>query len=156
MRSLVRKGSHGRSESGTALIEFIWLGLILMVPLVYALLAVFDTQRAAYGVSAAARSAGRAFVLAPDQVLGEERARQAAQIALADQGVELVPGALVITCRPEPTRCLSPGSLVTVTVSVQEALPLVPRVLGGGAPSVRVSASHTEPYGTFREDRSRP
>src|SRR5690606_27853356 len=35
-------------ESGTALIEFTWLGLLLLVPLVYIMLSVFDAQRGAF------------------------------------------------------------------------------------------------------------
>ena len=56
-----------------------------MVPLVYVLLAVFQVQRAAFGVTEAARQAGRAFVTAGSDRRGA-RAR-AAQLALADQGV---------------------------------------------------------------------
>ena len=47
-----------RDESGTALVEFVWLAILLIVPLLYIVLAAFETQRAAYAASAAARSAG--------------------------------------------------------------------------------------------------
>ena len=43
-----------RDESGSALVEVVWLGILLMVPLVYVMLSVFDVQRGAFGVSAAA------------------------------------------------------------------------------------------------------
>lgn len=143
-----------RGDNGTALVEFTWLGLILLMPVVYVLLAVFDAQRASYAVAAASRSAGRAFVLAPDQATAQQRAVEAARVALADQGVELDPAAVAVTCTPSPQRCLSPGSVVTVTVTVQQPLPLAPDVLGGSAPTVRVASTSSEPYGTFREDRS--
>jgi hypothetical protein len=39
-------------------------------------------------------------------------------------------------------------------VIVQQPLPLVPSALGGNAPSIRLTSTHVEPYGTFREDRS--
>jgi Flp pilus assembly protein TadG len=70
-----------RDDSGTAIIEFVWLAIILLVPLLYVVLAAFDTQRAAYAASAAARSAGRAFVTAPDQASGYARAREAVRLA---------------------------------------------------------------------------
>lgn len=143
-----------RREDGTALVEFTWLALILLVPVVYVLLGVFDAQRASYAVSAASRSAGRAFVLSPDQATAQHRAVEAARVALADQGVELGSGAVAVSCTPSPQHCLSPGSVVTVTVTVQQPLPLAPDVLGGSAPTVRVASTHSEPYGTFREDRS--
>ena len=43
---------------------------------------------------------------------------------------------------------------MVVDVHTQVRLPLMPDVLGDGAPSIRVDAAHTVPYGSFREDRS--
>ncbi len=143
-----------RDDRGTALIEFIWLGLLLLVPLVYVLLAAFDVQRASYAVSAASRAAGRAFVLAPDQTSAYARAEAAARVALADQGIEAERSQLRVTCEPDPARCLSPGSVISVSVTVQQPLPIAPAVFGSSAASVRVVSTHVEPYGTFREDRS--
>ena len=79
--------SHARDEGGSAIVEFVWLALLMMVPLVYILLAVFDTQRASFATSAAARSAGRAFVTAPDSTSAHARARAAARLAMTDQGI---------------------------------------------------------------------
>ena len=149
-----RRRRSTRDERGTALIEFIWLGLLLLVPLVYILLAAFDVQRASYAVSAASRAAGRAFVLAPDQTSAFTRAEAAARVALADQGVGVERSTLVVSCAPEPSRCLSPGSVITVSVTVQQPLPVAPAVFGSATPTVRVTSTHVEPYGTFREDRS--
>ena len=33
-----------RDESGTAIIEFVWLAILLLIPLLYVVLAVFDTH----------------------------------------------------------------------------------------------------------------
>ncbi|CAN5875538.1 hypothetical protein BH20ACT6_BH20ACT6_16150 [soil metagenome] len=144
---------RARSDRGTAVVEFVWLCLLLLVPMVYLLLAAMDVQRASYAATAASRSAGRAYVLAPDAAAARARAATAAQVALADQGVSWSTAGLSITCTPDPAACLSPGSLVTVDVSVQQAVPLSGPFEGASAPSVRVSSSHTEPYGTFREAR---
>lgn len=143
-----------RDESGTAVLEFVWLGLLLLVPLVYVLLTVFEAQAAAYGSDAASRSAGRAFVLSPSQEQAYGRADAAARLALADHGIGAEQVSVTISCAPDPQRCLSPGSSVTVSVTVQQPLPLVPSALGSNAPSVSMSSTHVEPYGTFREDRS--
>ena len=51
-------------EDGNAILEFVMVAVVLMVPLVYVLLTVFQLQRAAFAVSAAAREAGRAYVTA--------------------------------------------------------------------------------------------
>lgn len=140
-------------ERGSAAVEFVWLVLLLMVPLVYLLIAVFDVQRAAYGASAASRAAGRAFVLAPDQQTAYARADAAARVALADQDVEWAAADVLVSCAPSPAACLAPGSTITVAVTVQQPVPLVPDVLGSSGPTVRVSSRHVEPYGTFREGR---
>ncbi|MGN6251046.1 MAG: hypothetical protein ACTHNS_04430 [Marmoricola sp.] len=142
-----------RGEDGTAIVEFVWLALLLMVPLVYVVVAVLDTQRAAFAASTAARSAGRAFVTAPDQASARLRALEAVRLAFADQGIPDAPARLSVSCRPHPRACLSPGSVVTVEVRSAARLPLVPDALGGGAPVIRVSARHDSPYGTFREAR---
>jgi hypothetical protein len=139
------------TSRGTATIEFIWLSILLLVPLVYVLLAVFDTQRAAYGTSAATRSAARAFLQSPDVVTGERRAQVAARLAMEDQGVLGV--AVRITCLPTPADCLQPGSSVRVFVQVTQRLPLTPSVLGDDIGSITVDSTHTQPYGTYRAKR---
>jgi Flp pilus assembly protein TadG len=140
-----------RREDGTATIEFVWLTLLLLVPFVYVLVAVFDTQRAAYGVSAASRSAARAFLQAPDAGAGEQRARLAARVALDDQGLDAA--SVRITCLPSPGDCLEPGSSVRVVVRATQRLPLTPSALGSQLGGITVDSTHTEPYGTFRTER---
>ncbi len=142
-----------RGDGGSGVVEFTWLCLLLLVPLVYLLLAVMDVQRASYGATAASRAAGRAFVLAPDVTTAHARAESAARVALADQGVDWSTANLTVSCTPRPDECLSPGSRVSVGVSVQQAVPLSGPLGEGVAPSVRVGSTHAEPYGTFREAR---
>jgi hypothetical protein len=142
-----------RNQEGSALVELTWLTILLLVPLVYLVLSVFEVQRAAYGVTTASRAAGRAFVLAPDQAAGHSRAVHAAAVALRDQGLPPSADAVAITCEPDPTRCLQPGSVVVVSLELEVALPLVPSFFGDQAPAVRVGSTHRSPYGTFREAR---
>ena len=142
-----------RTERGTALVEVTWLSILLLVPLVYVVLSVFQVQRSAFAVSAATRAAGRAFTLAPSQGEGLERARAAAAVALEDQGLDLTHASLAMDCDPAPRDCLSPGSVIHVRMVYPVPLPLVPDALGGGTPSIRVDAEHSVPYGSFREER---
>ncbi len=142
-----------RNQTGSALVEFTWLAIILMVPLLYIVLAVFEVQRAAFGVSTAARSAGRAFTNAPSEAAAAGRAQAAAALALRDQHLEAGDRSLYVACTPEPANCLAPGSVVSVTVQQDVPLPLLPAILGGNRPSVRVEAQHSVPYGAYREDR---
>ena len=143
----------GRDQRGTALVEFVWLALLLLVPLLYVVLAVFDTQRTSYAASAAARSATRAFVTAPDEASAYARARSAARLAFADQGLDAGAFTLTLSCRPRPADCLTPGSVVTARVHAVADLPLAPSALGENAPRIAVEAVHRSPYGTFREAR---
>ena len=141
-----------RDETGTALIEFVWLALLLLIPLLYIVLAAFHTQSTAYASSAAARSASRAFLVAPDAGVATERARLAAKLSFEDQGVESGFN-LRISCRPDPANCLSPGSVVTARVTSSASLPLIPGVFGSRQPSIKVEAEHSAPYGQFRQAR---
>ncbi|MDN5895328.1 MAG: hypothetical protein L0H93_15055 [Nocardioides sp.] len=146
--------SHvNEDEDGSALIEFVWLAILLMVPLLYILISVFDVQRGAFAVSSASRSAGRAMVLADSEAEGRRSARAAAELAMADQGIDDGKINLDISCSFGPGRCLEPGSVVTVVLRSQVKLPLAPAILGGGAPSFRVESVHRVPYGTYREAR---
>lgn len=151
MSSAVR--ARSRTERGSAVVEATWLTLLLLVPLLYVMLAVFDVQRAAFGTSAAARAAARAYSLAPDEATAPGRAHAAAALALRDQRLDAAQVELSIHCRPLPDNCLAPGSRITVDLRHQVDLPLTPTALGEQTPSIRVDASHTIGYGTYREDR---
>lgn len=142
-----------RDQRGTVVVELTWLSLLLLVPLLYIVLAVFWTQRSAFAASEAAREAGRAFVTAASEAAAPGRAVAAARLALDDQGVPADRVRLDWTCAPRPGDCLSSGSTVTVRVAYLVPLPLLPSALGGQAPGITVTAEHRESYGTFREDR---
>lgn len=142
-----------RDQRGSAVVEFSWLAILLLVPLLYIVLTVFEVQRAAFGVSTAARAAGRAFTEAPSEQVAMSAAETAAVLSLGDQHLETERRSLDVVCVPDPRNCLAPGSVVTVSVAYPVPLPLLPDVLGGQRPSIRVQAEHTVPYGTFREDR---
>jgi hypothetical protein len=140
-----------RREQGTATVEFVWLSILLLVPFVYVLIAVFDTQRASYAVSAASRSAARAYLQAADSATGEQQARIAARVALDDQDID---ADVIISCEPGPADCLQPGSSVRVMVRTVQPLPLTPSALGDQLGGVAVDSTHTEPFGTYRAGRS--
>ena len=138
-------------DDGSATVEFIWLTILLLVPFVYVVIAVFDTQRASYAVSAASRSAARAYLQSPDPVVAEQRARIAARVALDDQDVD---ADIVISCEPGPTDCLQPGSSVRVVVHTVQPLPLTPSALGDQLGGIAVDSTHTESFGAYRAGRT--
>lgn len=140
-----------RSERGSALVEFSWLGILLLVPLLWIVVSVFEVQRGAFAVSAAARAAGRAYALAGSDALGEARARTAARQALADQGIDTAPLELTVSCTPYPRSCHAGTSVITVRVASRVDLPWLPASLGGGRPGFALDAAHTVPVGQFQE-----
>jgi Flp pilus assembly protein TadG len=138
-----------RTERGSAIVEFHFLGILLLVPLVYIMIAVLDVQRTAYGVTQAAREAGRLYVATGD----EGAARAAAAVSLRDQDVDPSAVRLTFTCSLEP--CHQPGAEVTVTVESTVPLPLIPDVLASaGRAQVPVSATHTAVVDRFMERSS--
>lgn len=153
----MRRPDRRRDEQGSALVELTWLGILLLVPLLWIVVTVFDVQRGAFATSGAARAAGRAYALAPNDAEGRLRAEAAARQALADQGVEDAPVQVRITCSPYPRDCHSGTSVITVTVATRVDVPLVPAFLGGDRPSIALDARHTVPIGQFQEvDRATP
>ena len=143
-----------RDDSGSALVELTWLGILLLLPMVWLLLSVFEVQRGAFGVTAAARSAGRAFALASDDATGTSQARVAASVALADQGLGAEAWRLEVGCPPLPD-CHVGGVVVTVRVETRVVLPFVPDFLGGAA-SFGLDAVHRVPLGQYQEPGEAP
>ena len=141
---------RSRGEHGNAVVEVAWLGILLLVPIIWVVLSVFEVQRGAFAVSGAARAAGRAYALAPSDAVGQTRAQAAASQVLVDHGVGDQPLGLVVTCAPAGD-CHAPGAVITVDLRSRVDLPLLPDVLGGGAPSFALNASHTVPIGQFRD-----
>jgi Flp pilus assembly protein TadG len=75
---LVRDDRGG--DAGSAIIEFVFVAVIVMVPLVYLVVAVAAVQRSQLGVAQAAREAGRAFATSSGPA--EAQVRVAAAVRL--------------------------------------------------------------------------
>ncbi len=119
-----------RDDEGSALIEFVGLAVLLLIPLIYLLLSVFSVQRAAFAVTQAARDAGRAYATAPSTAAASTRAAYAARLALSSQGVT---AAVSLRYAPAGAGCgsgndgaasLRPGARFVVCVRTQAVLPL--------------------------------
>ena len=129
-------------DRGTAIVEFLGISLVLLVPVVYLVLVLGRIQAATFAVDGAAREAARAVATAPDDAAAGQRAVAAVGLALRDQGLPHDPAdALTVTCADV---CLTAGSVVTVQVAVDVALPGVPGWLQGAVPlSIPVTSSAT-------------
>lgn len=130
-------------DAGSAIVEFVWLAVLLMVPLVYVVLTAVSIQRSAFGLTEAARDAGRAYATAGSDRLGERRAEAAVTLALRDQGISWRPDGRVVSCG----RCTyAPGTSFTVNLRTKVRLPFVPSWMCAStcATGLPVSARHTE------------
>jgi hypothetical protein len=115
-------------DTGSAVVEFVTLGMLLLLPLVYLVLTLGRVQAAAFATDSAARAGVRAFTTAPDEATGRARALAAVRWALRDQGFEADPAAATqVSCGSSP--CLTPQGRVGIQVSVDVVLPGVPAVV---------------------------
>jgi Flp pilus assembly protein TadG len=117
-------------------IEFVFVALVVLLPLVYFVVAVAVVQRSRLAVAHAAREAGRAFASSPDASAVEARMEAAIRLAFAGQGVPddatvrfVVPGA---ACSgPSVVPSLVPGARFTVCVTRRVRIPAVPALFAG-------------------------
>jgi len=117
-----------RDDEGSAVVEFVWLGVLLLVPLVYLVMAALSVQRAAFAETSAAREAARAYATAGSDDLGEQRAEQAVALVMRDHGIAWLPSGRVVSCGD----CrYAPGSTFTVDLRRTVRLPFVPSWLCG-------------------------
>lgn len=133
------------------MIEFVWLGVILLVPLVWILVSVFEVQRGAFAVTAAARAAGRAYVMAPDVETARSRAEAAARHVIEEQGGDGMPVRVDVECSDGPASCLGAATSVTVTITSGVELPFLPSMFSGNETDFSLEASHTVPVGSYVE-----
>ncbi len=137
-----------RDESGSAVVEFVVLAVLMLVPLIYLVMTMARLQAGSYAVAQAAREAGRAFVTADAGELAAPRAQAAARVAFLDHSFE-EEGRLDLSCDGSP--CLRPDGRVETTASVRVPLPLVPAFVRDVVPlSIPVSASHLSTVDRFR------
>lgn len=125
-----------REERGSALVEFVFVALVVFVPLVYLVAGFSAVQRGVFAATAAAREAGRAMGTAPDPVTGQARAERAVELTVADQSVRATDVRLAYA--PPGTGCgaagsyapsLAPGERFTVCVRITVRIPLLPEFI---------------------------
>lgn len=117
------------SDDGSASLEFITAGFVLLLPLVYLVLTMSSIQAGAFAVEGASRQAARVYVQASTITEANAAASRAVEFALADYGLDTEGVAVTVSCRPNPSNCLQRRGFVTVQVSTSVPLPLVPPVL---------------------------
>ena len=145
---MTRPRARALDEQGSAVVELVVLGVLLLIPLVYLVMMLARVQAGSYAVSQAAREAGRAFVTADADRSATARAKAAARVAFADHSFE-DSGRVTIAC--DGTPCLRPDGQVVTAATVRVPLPLMPSFVRDVIPlSVPVSASHLSTVDRFR------
>jgi hypothetical protein len=123
-------------ETGSALVEFVFIALVVFVPLIYIVAGFSAVQRGVFASTAAAREAGRAIGTAPDAATGMSRANRAAQLAVEDQSiaatdVRVAYAAAGVDCADSGgfTPSLAPGEEFSVCVTVTVRIPFLPEFI---------------------------
>lgn len=147
----LRRRLAGADEQGSALIEFIVIGLLLTLPVFYLVITLARLQAGTYAVAAAARESSRMFVTADGDASGETRSQAAGSMAFADQGFP-GQGSVRMRCSKQP--CLSPDSVIEGVADLDVELPLIPDFLRGVVPSsIHLHSRHAEVVDHYRVRR---
>ena len=149
---MIRRRRDEGGDCGSAIVEFVFVALVAMVPLVYLLVAVAMLQRTQTATASAARQAGRAFATAADTEVAVLRARVAVRLALAAHGL---PDDATVRYVAANAACSSgsvvpsvaPGAEFTICVQRNVSVPGVPGVLAGrGVMVVGAYVVHIDDY----------
>ncbi|GAB4099792.1 hypothetical protein [Sinomonas halotolerans] len=141
-------GPPARGEDGSAVVEFVFLGLMVLVPVVYFVLTVGSLQGAAFAAAGAADHAAKSYAQAADEEAAHAAAAASVRVAMADFGMAGHSARLELSCDRSP--CLQAGAAVSATVHVDVPLPFSPVAEGFGLTVGRVDASATQIVGRFR------
>lgn len=144
-------------EDGSAIIEFVFVAVLVLVPLIYFVVAAAAIQHNQLAVSQAARDAGRAYATSDSVAQADARARAALRISLRAQHVhtpltlKYVPAGADCRSARAVTPALTPGTEFTVCVISTITVPGVPSVLAGrGITSVGAYVVHIDDYRTVQ------
>lgn len=149
----MNRSSRAASDEGSALVEFLGVTVLVMIPLVYLIITLSHLQAGLYATEAAARTAARAAATSGvdaliagesrDRAWREARKHADASVALTGEDFGVAPLDLSLACEGE---CLSPGSTVVADVAAEVSLPGVPAAVLDIAPlTVTLTARGASP-----------
>ncbi|WP_300591877.1 TadE family protein [Microbacterium sp.] len=139
-----------REDDGSASLEFLTVGLLMLVPLIYVVVALGQIQHQALGAEAAARHVARAISLSSDAASAGSSASEVLSAVMAAYDLDASATSLSISCVPASASCPTAGATVRVSVATRVSLPLAPPVLGlDQIASVPVEASAVQRMSRF-------
>jgi len=152
----VRGRAGADPDAGRALIEVVFLAVLILIPTVYVLATVVRIQAATFAVAQGARDAARVLDAAPSVDVGVARAEEIARIALTDQQVpadgmtvRFVQAGSDCVTAPAVAPSLSRGDVYDICVVAVVQFPGVPTVVTGTQNTV--TGVFTLHVGDFRE-----
>jgi hypothetical protein len=141
--------SRSECDRGSASIEFIVVGVAIILPLIYIAITVLTLNAAQFASHQAAREGVRAFVTSTSNSSGIYRASLAANQAFTDYGLAESEPKVAITC--DHISCLTPGGSVSVEVTTQVPLPFVPHWGSSELVTMPITAQATLLVDQYRE-----
>ena len=150
-------------DEGSAMVEFIALSLLMLIPLVYLVVTLARIQAGAFAAEAAAHEAARTTVVvgvgavesgaasASAMEAASRRANAGVAVVADDFGFSDDDATLELTC---DGRCFDPGGNIDARVTVTVALPGIPGFVSGAVPlTVDVAASARAPVDSVVSDQ---
>lgn len=125
-----RESRSEENDEGSAALEFIGVGVILLVPLVYLILVLGAVQEHTLGVEAAARHTARVIGQAEDAASAGRSGEAVLTGVIEQYGIDPATVDVSVSCTPAGERCPEPGATLIVRVSARVSLPFVPPVFG--------------------------
>ncbi|MFT4214862.1 MAG: TadE family protein [Microbacterium sp.] len=119
----------GADDGGSAALEFILAGLVLLVPIVYLIVALGTIQAQALGVETGARQLARTLATSSDAATADERAERVLAAIVSEYALDPDAVEVSVHCADAAGDCPAAGALLTVTVTTEVALPFVPPIL---------------------------
>jgi hypothetical protein len=135
-----------RRDRGSASLEFLGVGVLLLVPIAYGALTLAQVEQALLGAELGARNAAR--VLAAEGEASMPLATEHIKLALSNHGLTADAAEVEVRCAPTPD-CSVAGETLTVTVRYELDLPLLPGT--SDWLSIPITATSTFPQQRFAE-----
>lgn len=135
-----------REDGGSALIEFVVLAVVILVPSLYLVITLGAVQSAVFAADVLARDAARILATEPDPATADARIAELTAQLLDDYGLE---NGEVVSVDCSSSRCATPGGTVQVQVRMSIAVPGIGPLLGGDGPFA-VGSAHQVAVDQYR------
>lgn len=137
--------SGHEDDEGSAVVEFLLVGVVLLVPILIFVGVLAQAQAAAFAAVAAAQQGSQVLASQPAGEVSTGQVKSAAALPAADQGFD--DGEIEVTVTCSDGTCEEAGATATVTAVATVRLPRIPFV--GMAEIVQMEHSSTVVIGRY-------